>query len=90
MAVEAENKRYRDLMFTADHVLEMEQRKKKILRDAILTERHSRDRLEDFSRAREVAFRQEIQEWQKKAKDYKLRGDHLDAKVLELEDRLER
>ena len=60
MAVEAENKRYRDLMFTADHALEMEERKKKILRDAILTECHSRNRLEDFSRAREVAFRQEI------------------------------
>ena len=89
-AVETENKRYRDLVFTADHVIEMEQVKKKILRDAILTERHSRDRLEDFSRAREVAFRQEIQEWQNKARDYELRGDHLDAKVLELEDRLER
>jgi len=89
-AVETENKGYRDLMFTADHVLDMEQRKKKILRDAILTERHSRDRLEDFNRAREVAFRQEIQEWQNKARDYELQGDHLDAKVLELEDRLER
>jgi len=47
-------------MFTADHIIEMEQVKKKILRDAILTERRNRDRLEDFSRAREVAFRQEI------------------------------
>ena len=53
-------------------------------------EREGYDRMETYYKARESKLKEEIVDLRDKARDFGLRNDYLDYKVLELEDALER
>ena len=52
-------------------------------------EREGYDRMEAYYKARESKLKEEIANLRDKARDFGLRNDYLDCKVLELEDALE-
>ena len=65
-----------------------EEKKKEVLKETIRVEREGYDRMEVYYKACESKLKEEITDMRDKARDFGLRNDYLDYKVLELEDAL--
>ena len=77
------------MLFQADEAFLEEEKKKEVLKETICVEHEGYDRMEAYYKACESNLKEEVADLRDKARDFGLRNDYLDCKVLELEDALE-
>ena len=78
------------MLFQADEAFLEKEKKKEVLKETIRVECEGYDRMEAYYKAHLGKLKEEIVDLRDKARDFGLRNDYLDYKVLELEDALER
>ena len=78
------------MLFQADEAFLEEEKKKEVLKETIHVEREGYDHIEAYYKEHERKLKEEIAYLRDKARDFGLRNDYLDYKVLGLEDALER
>jgi hypothetical protein len=90
MDVEMQNHRYRDLLFCCDEEFLKVERKEGEIVGKLEEKRMGYDRMKTFYENREQSLRKEIANLKDKVGEAELLHDHLESKVLECKDQIER